>query len=144
MLPRIPDVEELRPFPTTKAIEYEGHNGHRVRCLSVSPTMKDLLFHLLLWMKLKNLQGFNVLLPNKCLVLLKKAWVVAAWVPWNSTMFFFALLLGHVRMSLKLVNPQDVFGIFGTGGFLVIDMNDGKLFELELTEILIGSFCIRD
>ena len=23
-------------------------------------------------------------------------------------------------------------------------MNDGKLFELELTEILIGSFCIRD
>jgi len=26
----------------------------------------------------------------------------------------------------------------------VIDMNDGKLFELELTEVLIGSFCIRD
>ena len=38
LLPRIPDVEELRPFPTTKAIEYEGHNGHRVRCLSVSPS----------------------------------------------------------------------------------------------------------
>tara|TARA_B100000795_G_scaffold269276_1_gene258171 strand:+ start:2667 stop:2897 length:231 start_codon:yes stop_codon:yes gene_type:complete len=49
-----------------------------------------------------------------------------------------------LRWQLKLVNPQDVFGIFGTGGFLVIDMNDGKLFELELTEILIGSFCIRD
>jgi ribosome biogenesis protein ERB1 len=38
LLPRIPDVEELRPFPTTRAIEYEGHNDHRVRCITVSPS----------------------------------------------------------------------------------------------------------
>ena len=38
LLPRIPDVEELRPFPTTKAIEYKGHpEGVRVRSMTVSP-----------------------------------------------------------------------------------------------------------
>ena len=37
LLPRIPDVEELKPFPTHAAIEFEGHNEHKVRCLTVSP-----------------------------------------------------------------------------------------------------------
>ena len=37
LLPRIPDVEELKPFPNKQAVAYEGHGECRVRCLTVSP-----------------------------------------------------------------------------------------------------------
>lgn len=36
LLPKLPDPSELRPFPTTRAIEYRGHKG-RIRALTVSP-----------------------------------------------------------------------------------------------------------
>ncbi|KAA0146357.1 hypothetical protein FNF29_08089 [Cafeteria roenbergensis] len=36
LLPKLPDPRELRPFPTTAAVTYEGHTG-RVRCVDVSP-----------------------------------------------------------------------------------------------------------
>ena len=36
LLPKLPDPRELRPFPTTAAVEYLGHTG-RVRCVDVSP-----------------------------------------------------------------------------------------------------------
>lgn len=36
LLPKLPDPSELRPFPTTVAITYDGHKG-RVRSITVSP-----------------------------------------------------------------------------------------------------------
>jgi len=36
LLPEIPDIEELRPFPTTEAVRFVGHIG-RVRCADFSP-----------------------------------------------------------------------------------------------------------
>lgn len=39
LVPRLPKASDLRPFPTTKCIEYvnQDGNGGAVRCLSVSP-----------------------------------------------------------------------------------------------------------
>ena len=36
LLPEIPDVEELKPFPTAEAVRFVGHTG-RVRCAELSP-----------------------------------------------------------------------------------------------------------
>ena len=36
LLPQLPKPAELRPFPTTLAIEYRGHKGS-VSCVSVAP-----------------------------------------------------------------------------------------------------------
>jgi ribosome biogenesis protein ERB1 len=36
LLPKLPPVRDLRPFPTQKSVTYKGHKG-RVRCLSASP-----------------------------------------------------------------------------------------------------------
>ena len=38
LLPRLPSVNELKPFPNAPAVEFEGVHAGRVRCLSVSPT----------------------------------------------------------------------------------------------------------
>jgi ribosome biogenesis protein ERB1 len=37
LVPRLPRASDLRPFPTTKCIEYEDGEVGAVRCLSVSP-----------------------------------------------------------------------------------------------------------
>jgi ribosome biogenesis protein ERB1 len=37
LLPELPDLEELRPYPTVECVRYVGHTA-RVRCVDVSPT----------------------------------------------------------------------------------------------------------
>ena len=36
LVPKLPQPHELRPYPTTVAVTYYGHNGH-VRCIAVDP-----------------------------------------------------------------------------------------------------------
>lgn len=38
LLPKLPSPRELRPFPTSCALEYPHDSGVRVRCVSVDPT----------------------------------------------------------------------------------------------------------
>ena len=37
LIPKLPKPQELRPFPTTLAVEFIGHN-EKVRTISVNPT----------------------------------------------------------------------------------------------------------
>lgn len=37
LLPKLPDPSQLRPFPTTQVLNFNGHTG-RVRCTSIDPT----------------------------------------------------------------------------------------------------------
>lgn len=38
LIPKLPSPQELRPFPTTRSVEYKHPNGVRIRCVSIDPT----------------------------------------------------------------------------------------------------------
>ncbi|KKY17795.1 putative eukaryotic ribosome biogenesis protein 1 [Phaeomoniella chlamydospora] len=109
LLPKLPDPEELKPFPTTCATLFRGHRG-RVRSLSIDPSGVWLATggddgHVRVWELLTGRQLWSVDLNTSASAL--EAVNVVRWRP-SKESFILAAAIGesiHFCIPLNIVDP---------------------------------------